>query len=37
MHTYIRIYITFVQESLEAGAVIALISLDVQGAFNAAW
>ena len=28
---------TFVQESLDAGDVIALISLDVQGAFDAAW
>jgi hypothetical protein len=28
---------TFVQESLNAGEVIALISLDVQGAFDAAW
>jgi hypothetical protein len=27
---------TFVQESLDAGDVIALISLDVQGAFDAA-
>jgi hypothetical protein len=28
---------TFIQESLEAGEVIALISLDVQWAFDAAW
>jgi hypothetical protein len=28
---------TSVQESLDAGEVIALISLDVQGAFDAAW
>jgi hypothetical protein len=28
---------TFVQESLDAGEVIALISLDVQGVFDAAW
>jgi hypothetical protein len=27
----------FVQESLDAGEVIALISFDVQGAFDAAW
>lgn len=27
----------FVQESLDAGEVIALVSLDVQGAFDAAW
>ena len=27
----------FVQEILDAGEVIALISLDVQGAFDAAW
>ena len=27
----------FVQESLEAGEVIALVSLDVQGAFDATW
>ena len=26
-----------VQESLEAGDVTALVSLDIQGAFNAAW
>jgi hypothetical protein len=28
---------TFVQESLDAGEVIALVSLDVQGAFDATW
>jgi len=28
---------TFVQESLDAGEVTALMCLDVQGAFNAAW
>jgi len=28
---------TFVQESLDAGEVIAMVSLDVQGAFDAAW
>jgi hypothetical protein len=28
---------TFVQENLDAGEVIALISLNVQGAFDAAW
>jgi hypothetical protein len=27
----------FVQDSLAAGDVIALVSLDVQGAFDAAW
>jgi len=27
----------FVQESLDAGEVIAMVSLDVQGAFDAAW
>jgi hypothetical protein len=27
----------FVQESLDAGEVIALICLDVQGTFDAAW
>jgi len=27
----------FVQKSLEAGDVVALLSLDVQGAFDAAW
>jgi hypothetical protein len=27
----------FVQESLDAGEVIAILSLDVQGAFDAAW
>jgi hypothetical protein len=27
----------FVQESLDAGIMIALVSLDVQGAFDAAW
>jgi hypothetical protein len=27
----------FVQEGLAAGEVIALVSLDVQGAFDAAW
>ena len=28
---------TFVQESLDAGEGIAMVSLDVQGAFDAAW
>jgi hypothetical protein len=27
----------FVQDSLAAGGVIVLVSLDVQGAFDAAW
>jgi hypothetical protein len=28
---------TFVQESLDAGELVALVSLDVQGVFDAAW